>query len=121
MTHHCKIFGIASIVLLIGGSAASAACMPSELKALLNRIEGRFGSVQVVSTDRPGARIAGSGRMSYHASCRAVDFNPPAGKYDAVVAWLHDNHGGGVGTYGCGMHHIHIDTGPKVHWHTCAR
>ena len=29
------------------------------------------------------------------------------------------NHSGGVGTYSCGMHHIHIDNGPHVRFHHC--
>ncbi len=61
----------------------------------------------------------GNGRASFHAPCRAVDFNSPRGKHSQVVAWLKSNHGGGVGTYSCGMHHIHIDNGPKVRFHHC--
>jgi hypothetical protein len=57
--------------------------------------------------------------MSYHASCRAVDFNPPRGKYQQVASWLKANHRGGVGTYSCGMHHIHVDNGPAVRFHKC--
>jgi hypothetical protein len=48
-----------------------------------------------------------------------VDFHPPAGTYSAVVAWLRQNHNGGVGTYSCGMNHIHIDNGPKIRFHKC--
>lgn len=99
--------------------AEAAACMPSALAATLNTIRNKFGAVQVISAHRPGARIAGSGKASYHASCRAVDFNPPAGRYGEVVSWLKANHSGGVGTYSCGMHHIHIDTGPRTHFHKC--
>ncbi len=101
--------------------SAEAACMPGALAATLQQIRSKFGPVQVISTHRPGARIAGSGRKSYHASCRAVDFNPPRGKYTQVVNWLRTNHNGGVGTYSCGMHHIHIDTGPRVRFHKCQR
>ncbi len=98
---------------------AEAACMPSALAATLNVIRSKFGPVQVISAHRPGARIAGSGKASYHASCRAVDFNPPAGRYSEVVSWLKANHNGGVGTYSCGMNHIHIDTGPRYRFHKC--
>ena len=31
--------------------------------------------MQIISTCRPGARIAGSGRISKHASGEAIDFN----------------------------------------------
>jgi hypothetical protein len=94
-------------------------CVPTELRRTLDEIEDRFGPVTVVSTHRPGAKIAGSGRRSKHADCRAIDFNPPRGTCGAVAAWLKANHPGGVGTYGCGMSHIHIDVGGKARWHTC--
>lgn len=106
-------------LMALPGASAQAGCMPASLAAKLNQIRAKFGPVQVVSTHRPGARIAGSGRPSYHASCRAVDFNPPRGKYRQVLAWLKANHNGGVGSYSCGMHHIHIDTGPRVRFHKC--
>ena len=104
-------------------SAASAStsggCLPASLKSTLATIRSKFGPVSIVSTYRRGARIAGSGHMSYHASCRAVDFHPPAGKYSAVLAYLQKTHSGGLGTYSCGMHHLHIDNGPKVRFHHC--
>lgn len=99
--------------------AAKTSCLPGILKHRLNQIRKKFGPIRVVSTHRHGARIAGTGKRSYHASCRAVDFHPPKGKYRAVVKWLKSNHKGGVGTYSCGMHHIHLDNGPKVRFHKC--
>jgi len=108
---------LTSVALPTG--SAEAGCIPSSLAAKLNQIRAKFGPVQVISTHRRGARIAGSGRPSYHASCRAVDFNPPRGKYSQVLAWLKANHNGGVGSYSCGMHHIHIDTGPRIRFHKC--
>lgn len=96
----------------------SESCLPGELRSKLSQIRAKFGNIQVVSTGRPGARIAGSGRMSLHSDCRAVDFVPPNGKYGQVVAWLHQNHGGGTGTYTC-MNHIHMDNGPEMHWSKC--
>jgi hypothetical protein len=97
----------------------STGCLPGVLRQRLAQIRAKFGRVSVISTHRPGARIAGSGRRSFHASCRAVDFHPPRGKYRAVVAWLKSRHGGGVGTYSCGMHHVHIDNGPQIRFHHC--
>jgi uncharacterized protein YcbK (DUF882 family) len=101
-----------------GGATTSESCLPSTLKSQLSQIRSRFGSAKVVSTHRPGARINGSGRPSYHASCRAIDLVPPTGKYKAVTRWLYANHHGGVGTYTC-MSHIHIDNGPNVRWSKC--
>ncbi|KUO62807.1 MAG: hypothetical protein APF80_03770 [Alphaproteobacteria bacterium BRH_c36] len=99
--------------------AAGTSCLPSAVKAKLAQIRAKFGSISIVSAHRPGARIAGSGKRSYHASCRAVDFHAPRGKHSQVVAWLKANHSGGVGTYSCGMNHIHIDNGPRVRFHHC--
>jgi hypothetical protein len=98
---------------------AGSGCLPGILKQRLSQIRSSFGPVRIVSTIRRGARIAGSGRRSMHAACRAVDFAPPRGKYGQVVAWLKRNHGGGVGTYSCAMHHIHMDNGPRVRFHHC--
>ncbi len=93
--------------------------MPSQLRSLLNQIRSKFGPVQVMSIHRPGARISGSGMPRHHTSCRAVDFQPPRGKYRAVLASLKRNHRCGIGTYSCNMHHVHIVTGPRVRWHKC--
>lgn len=94
-------------------------CLPASIRSTLSTIRAKFGSVEIVSTFRRGARIAGSGHMSYHASCRAVDFHPSRGSYGRVLAWLKSNFHGGLGTYSCGMHHIHIDNGPSVRFHHC--
>lgn len=100
-------------------SGTSGGCLPASLKAKLNEIRSKFGPVTIVSTFRRGARIAGTGHVSLHASCRAVDFHPPKGKYSAVLAFLQRTHSGGLGTYSCGMHHLHIDNGPKIRFHHC--
>jgi Peptidase M15 len=100
-----------------GGSSRSASagssrgCLTPAARALLGRIEAQFGAMQIISTCRPGARIAGSGR-SKHASGNAVDFNA-GGRKGAVVRWLIANHkSGGTMTYS-GMSHIHVDIGPR--------
>jgi uncharacterized protein YcbK (DUF882 family) len=99
-------------------AVANEGCLPGVLKQRLSQIRARFGSISVVSTFRKGARIRGSGKASYHSSCRAADFIPPRGKYGEVTRWLYANHEGGVGTYTC-MNHIHIDNGPNVRWSKC--
>lgn len=92
-------------------ASAPRACLTSAARALLDAIEARFGPVRVVSTCRPGARIAGSGRLSRHASGNAVDFDAGSRKA-AVLAWLLASHRtGGTMTYP-GMDHIHVDIGP---------
>lgn len=93
-----------------GGASTSTSCLTSEARALLNRIRSRFGNVQIISTCRPGARIATSGRPSKHASGQAIDFRVPGRKRE-VVRWLSANHrSGGTMTYS-DMDHIHVDVG----------
>jgi uncharacterized protein YcbK (DUF882 family) len=85
-------------------------CLRPTARALLDRIEAQFGPMQLISTCRPGARIAGSGRISKHASGEAIDFNAGRRKGE-VVRWLIANHkSGGTMTY-AGMSHIHVDVG----------
>ncbi len=92
------------------GSGTSRSCLTSDARALLNSIENKFGRVEIVSTCRPGARIASTGKVSRHASGNAIDFRVP-GKKKQVVQWLINNHGdGGTMTYS-DMDHIHVDVG----------
>ncbi|MDX2158493.1 MAG: D-Ala-D-Ala carboxypeptidase family metallohydrolase [Hyphomicrobiaceae bacterium] len=112
------VVATATLAFLPDELEASGSCLPKELKSRLAQVRSKFGSVEIVSTYRGGARMP-NGRSSYHANCRAVDFNPPRGKYSQVASWLKSNHGGGVGTYSCGMHHIHLDNGPRVRFHHC--
>jgi hypothetical protein len=109
-----------TLALLPDQGEASGTCLPKDLKARLQQVKAKFGSIEIISTYRRGARMP-NGQASFHASCRAVDFKPPSGKYGKVASWLKSNHGGGVGTYSCGMHHIHIDNGPRVRFHHCQR
>jgi uncharacterized protein YcbK (DUF882 family) len=91
----------------------SRTCLTPSARGLLERIEARFGVVRVISTCRPGATIAGSGRPSRHASGNAVDFDAPLGRKSEVVQWLIANHrAGGVMTYAA-MNHIHVDIGRR--------
>jgi hypothetical protein len=95
-----------------GASGSSRGCLQAEARALLNRIESQFGPVQVISTCRPGAVVAGSGRPSKHRYGLAIDFNAGSRK-GAIVQWLIANHhSGGTMTY-AGMNHIHVDIGPR--------
>jgi uncharacterized protein YcbK (DUF882 family) len=92
-------------------AGASRNCLTPAARALLGRIEAQFGTMQIISTCRPGARIAGSGRISRHASGNAIDFSAGSRK-GAVVRWLIANHkSGGTMTYS-DMSHIHVDIGP---------
>ena len=87
-------------------------CLKPAARALLERIEAEFGRMEIISTCRPGARIAGTGRISKHATGEAIDFNAGRRKGD-VVRWLIANHkAGGIMTY-AGMSHIHVDVGHR--------
>ena len=91
------------------GGGSRKGLTPAAL-ALLDRIETKFGPVNVISGYRAGARIAGSGRVSRHASGNAIDFEA-GGRKGAIVKWLIANHkSGGTMTYS-GMSHIHADIG----------
>lgn len=95
-----------------GGGGASRACLQAPARALLDRIEAQFGPVSVISTCRPGAVIAGSGKPSKHRYGLAVDFDA-GGRKQAIVSWLRANHhSGGTMTY-ARMSHIHVDIGPR--------
>lgn len=115
------ILVVAVITAMLASTPTLAAvpqgCLPGSLKSTLSVLQKKFGKLTIISTHRPGARIRGSGKRSLHASCRAVDFHPPRGKYKAVLAWLKRNHPGGIGTYSGRFHHIHIDAGPRTRWH----
>ena len=93
-----------------GGGGTSRSCLSSAARGLLNRIEAKFGAMRIVSTCRPGATIAGSGRPSRHASGNAIDFEAGNRKGE-VVRWLAANHSsGGTMTYSDSSH-IHVDIG----------
>lgn len=95
-----------------GGGGASRGCLQAQARALLDRIESQFGPVNVISTCRPGAVIAGSGKPSKHRYGLAVDFDA-GGRKGAIVNWLRANHhAGGTMTY-ANMSHIHVDIGPR--------
>ena len=89
-------------------ASTSRSCLTSDTRAVLARLEARFGRQQVISTCRPGAVIAGTGRPSQHRYGKAVDFRPN-GNRAAILAWLRANAKGAVITYASG--HIHFDTG----------
>jgi uncharacterized protein YcbK (DUF882 family) len=91
------------------GASASRACLTPQTRQVLAGLEARFSAVRVISTCRPGAVIAGTGRPSQHRYGKAVDFMPAPGQRAAMLAWLRSNAGGAVITYSSG--HIHFDTG----------
>ena len=93
-----------------GGATTSRTCLTPAARNLLDRIESRFGRVQIVSTCRPGAVIAGTNHPSMHRYGMAIDFIAPAGRKGEIVNWLAANNSGGTMTY-ANMNHIHADVG----------
>jgi len=91
---------------------ALRSCLTPPARALLERIEERFGPVRLVSTCRAGATIAGTTRLSKHASGNAIDFDA-GNRKEQIVDWLIANHhDGGIMIYP-DMDHIHVDIGPR--------
>lgn len=93
-----------------GGTSRS--CLQPQARALLNRIESQFGPVSIVSTCRPGAVIATSGKPSKHRHGLAIDFDAGSRK-GAIVSWLRKNHHSGDTMTYRDMSHIHVDIGPR--------
>jgi len=95
-----------------GGNSTSINCLSAAARELILGIEARFGQMEIISTCRPGARVAGTGQLSRHSSGNAIDFVAGSRK-GAVVAWLIANHtDGGTMTYS-NSPHIHVDIGPR--------
>jgi hypothetical protein len=93
-------------------SGDNIGCLTSEARNLLARIRSKFNNVDIVSTCRPGAKIAGTNSPSKHASGQAIDFRVPGRKAE-VVRWLIANDRmGGIMTYS-DMDHIHVDVGQR--------
>jgi len=90
--------------------------MPVSVANKLRSVETKFGKIRILSSCRPGATVRKTGRPSMHRYCRAVDFNPPRGKYRQVARYLKTTWGGGVGTYSGRFNHIHIDD-HRGRWH----
>lgn len=88
-------------------ASASRSCLTADTRAVLARLEGRVGTVSIVSTCRPGATIAGTQRPSFHRYGKAVDFNTR--RKAEAIAFLRTQ-GVFVMTY-CGMSHVHFNTG----------
>lgn len=96
-----------------GRPTADRDCLTPTTRDTLTKMERKFRPVKIISTCRPGARIAGTNKISQHAHGNAVDFMAPRGRKAEVVRWLRENNSGLVMTYSR-MGHIHFDTGPHI-------
>lgn len=80
---------------------------PSALIAKVGEIKSACGS-KVISAYRPGARVAGTGRLSLHAVKRAVDL---AGNPSCIYAHL-KRWPGGYSTDYAAVQHVHVSYEP---------
>lgn len=87
---------------------------PRPLVAKVNEIVSGCGS-RIASAYRPGARVAGSGRVSNHALKKAVDV---AGNPSCIYAHLKGWPGGYSTDYysAPGGQHVHISYNPNKEW-----
>lgn len=92
----------------------STKCLPASVKAKLNYIDRHFGRVTVISTYRKNARIAGTGKRSKHADCKAVDFHVHGNKA-AARKWLMKQPGEFI-QYSGHFSHWHIADGNWKGW-----
>ncbi len=89
----------------------SLAGFPAPLVAKVSELQRDCGAT-VISAFRPGARVAGSGRISNHALKKAVDLNgPPKCLYAHVRGWP-----GGVSTDYWRVRHLHLSYNRGKEW-----
>jgi len=90
----------------VGGYSVSIGSGYGQLAAKAQEIIASCGST-IISGFRPGARIAGSGHASLHASGRAIDIR---GNPGCIYSHLHGWPGGYSVDYGA-VQHVHISLG----------
>jgi hypothetical protein len=91
-----------------GGNSTGLASVSGSLAAKTQEIVASCQSA-VISAFRPGARIAGSGHPSMHASGRAVDIRGnPGCIYSHLHGWA-----GGYSTDYASVQHVHISLGGR--------
>ena len=71
----------ATVAAATQAQAHSTSCTPAHLVSALKQVEAQCGSAKIVSAHRPGARIAGTGRVSQHSFCNGTN-----GAIDAVFS-----------------------------------
>jgi hypothetical protein len=92
-------------------ATVNTSCLPASIKAALSRVQAQCGGLTIISAYRASATIAGSGKPSYHASCRAADFTMRDYRCGmrALAGW-----GGGLSTDPHRVQHLHMDLGPYI-------
>jgi hypothetical protein len=71
----------AAVAAATQAEAHSTSCTPAHLVNALKQVEAQCGAAKIVSAHRPGARIAGTRRVSQHSFCNGTN-----GAIDAVFS-----------------------------------
>ena len=97
------------VVLRLRGNVSTTK-LPKPLRTFLVRVQEKCAGFKVVSACRPGARVAGSGRPSLHASCQAADYQvrKPACALQLAKGWP-----GGHSVDYRAVNHFHASWSPK--------
>jgi hypothetical protein len=95
-------FGVATKVV------GSLAGVPSIIQSFLAAVQSQCGSVKVISGHRPGARVAGSGIVSCHATGQAADYtiSSPACALRVAAGYQHLGHSNDYGR----VAHFHVSS-----------
>ena len=91
-----------------GRASRNVSGLPGPLVAKLQELDRACG-MRVVSAFRPGARVAGTGRVSLHALRKAADI--AGGDFGCAYARL-ARWPGGVSTDAAAVRHIHLSWNP---------
>jgi hypothetical protein len=90
----------------------SITCLPQPLRAVMNAVVQRYGSIHVTSTYRPAWRAR---RNSFHRRCMAIDFRVHGQSPRSVLAFVKTlPETGGHKVYWNGL--VHVDIGPWRTW-----
>ena len=102
----------------ISTSGHATACLPPDLRRVLNEVVANYGPIRINSTSRSHShnRRVGGAPRSLHLECRAIDFAYHRSRRGKLISFLRNHWAvGGLGNYGSGGH-IHIDDGPHRSW-----
>ncbi len=89
--------------------------LPATVRAALSDVRSSCGGFRVISMHRPGARVAGTSRVSLHAYGLAADFR--VSNYSCAYNVLRRHNSVGWSRDGNRCGHIHISDGSRVGRH----
>lgn len=92
----------------------SSSGLPASVRAALSDVRSSCSGFRVISMHRPGARVAGTGRVSLHAYGLAADFR--VSNYGCAYGVL-QRHNVGWSRDGGRCGHIHVSDGSRIGRH----